>query len=161
MFWCLLSLYFFTRCLYFVHGTTILHAKTIYDINIPLKRCRWKPRVLRSWGADKRVCVDLPECPSLPPAIAHGFVNGSGSLEGTGYEFSCERGYALIGFSRIVCTDAGVWNGSLPTCLIGKKSVFFQPQRINENLTFMCRANSTENATKNLQPTIRNRRVWI
>ena len=142
MFWCLVSQYFFTRCLYFVHGTTILHTKTIYDINVPLKRCRWKPRVLRSWGADKRACVNLPECPSLPSAIAHGFVNGSGSLEGAGYEFSCERGYALIGFSRIVCTDAGIWSGSLPTCLIGKKIFFCQPQRINENITFMGRAKS-------------------
>ena len=70
---------------------------------------------------DRRTCVDLPECPSLPSVIAHGFVNGSGSLEGASYVFSCERGYSLIGVNRIVCTDAGVWNGSLPTCLIGEK----------------------------------------
>lgn len=70
---------------------------------------------------NRPTCVDLLECPSLPSVIAHGFVNGSGSLEGAGYEFSCERGYSLIGVSRVVCTDAGVWNGSLPTCLIGEK----------------------------------------
>ncbi|XP_020611647.1 protein mesh-like isoform X3 [Orbicella faveolata] len=68
------------------------------------------------WNASAPRC--LRECPSLPSVIAHGFVNGSGSLEGAGYEFSCERGYSLIGVSRVVCTDAGVWNGSLPTCLI-------------------------------------------
>ena len=69
---------------------------------------------------DRRTCVDPPECPSLPSVIAHGFVNGSGSLEGAVSEFSCESGYSLIGDSLVVCTDAGVWNGSLPTCLIGK-----------------------------------------
>ena len=63
----------------------------------------------------------LSECPILPTVIAHGFVNGSGSLEGARYEFSCESGYSLIGDNQVVCTDAGVWNGSLPTCLIGEK----------------------------------------
>lgn len=57
-------------------------------------------------------------------SIAHGFVNGSGSLEGARYEFNCERSYSLIGVSLVVCTGAGVWNGSLPTCLIGKELKF-------------------------------------
>lgn len=103
---------------------------------------------------NRPACVDLLECPSLPSVIAHGFVNGSGSLEGAGYEFSCERGYSLIGVSRVVCTDAGVWNGSLPTCLIGEKktndihlykdvvNLIPATQRLNKDITYVGRSNS-------------------
>lgn len=70
------------------------------------------------------VCGDLSECPILPSSIAHGFINGSGSLEGARYHFSCKSGYSLIGDDTLVCTDAGVWNASLPICLIGKELVF-------------------------------------
>ena len=55
----------------------------------------------------------------LPSLLANGFIHGSGSLEGAQYNFSCEQGYSLIGAETVVCTDAGEWNGSLPTCLIG------------------------------------------
>ena len=55
----------------------------------------------------------------LPSLLANGFIHGSGSLEGAQYNFSCKQGYSLIGAKTVVCTDAGEWNGSLPTCLIG------------------------------------------
>lgn len=63
---------------------------------------------------------DLSECPILPSSIAHGSVHASGSLEGDRYRSICEPGYSLIGDDTLVCTDTGVWNGSFPTCLIGK-----------------------------------------
>lgn len=63
---------------------------------------------------------DRSECPILPSSIAHGFVHASGSLEGDRYRSMCEPGYSLIGDDTLVCTDIGVWNGSFPTCLIGK-----------------------------------------
>nr|XP_058948028.1 protein mesh-like [Pocillopora verrucosa] len=68
------------------------------------------------WNASVPNC--LRECPVLPSSISHGFVNGSGSLEGNQYKFSCQEGYSLIGADTLVCTDSGVWNSSLPTCLI-------------------------------------------
>ena len=72
------------------------------------------------------IYIYYPECPVLPSWISHGFVNGSGSLEGNQYEFSCQEGYSLIGAATSVCTDSGVWNSSLPTCLIGMSSVYDQ-----------------------------------
>lgn len=68
----------------------------------------------------KYPCSVLSECPILPSSIAHGFVQGSGSLEGDRYQFICENGYSLIGDDTLVCMDTGVWNGSFPSCLIGK-----------------------------------------
>ena len=65
-------------------------------------------------------CSVLSECPILPSSIAHGFVQGSGSLEGDRYQFICENGYSLIGDDTLVCMDTGVWNGSFSSCLIGK-----------------------------------------
>ena len=66
------------------------------------------------------LCFNLSECPIPPSSITHGFVHGSGSLEGDRYRSMCEPGYSLIGDDTLVCTDTGVWNGSFPTCLIGK-----------------------------------------
>lgn len=68
------------------------------------------------WNASAPIC--LRECPVLPSSISHGFANGSSSLEGAQYKFSCQEGYTLIGADVLACTDSGVWNGSLPTCLI-------------------------------------------
>ena len=68
------------------------------------------------------------ECPVLPSSLANGFILGSGSLEGAQYNFSCKKGYSLIGADTVVCTDAGVWNGSLPTCLIGIWAIDIQLQ---------------------------------
>ena len=73
----------------------------------------------------------LPECPILPPSIPHGFTQSRGHhkslgffkskgyLEGSQYQFSCEKGYSLVGAENLVCTDAGIWNDSLPSCLRG------------------------------------------
>ena len=55
------------------------------------------------------------------------FVNGGGSLEGIQYKFSCQEGYSLIGADTLVCTDSGVWNSSLPTCLIGMSKYYQSP----------------------------------
>ena len=59
------------------------------------------------------------ECPPLPSAIPHGFVTGTGSLEGSLNKFSCELGYSLIGVEMLVCKDTGAWSNPLPRCLIG------------------------------------------
>ena len=53
-------------------------------------------------------------------------MNGSGSLEGAQYKFSCQKGYSLIGVDTLACTDVGIWNGSLPTCLIGIRGIDVQ-----------------------------------
>ena len=77
----------------------------------------------------------LVECPKLPSSIAHGFVSGSGSLQGSLYKLSCERGYSLIGVDTLVCTDTGEWSDSFPTCLIGN---YF-----NISLLFLCFTHAT------------------
>lgn len=121
----------------------------LHSLIYPYKAVGKKTTSIKIMGVamrvDRRTCVDLSECPILPSVITHGFVNGSGSLEGARYEFSCESGYSLIGDSQMVCTDAGVWNGSLPTCLIDKKNtkftftkilqILFQLQLINKDIT--------------------------
>ena len=66
--------------------------------------------------------VFVTECPSLPSSIAHGFVNGSGYLEGSQHHFTCGRGYSLIGVDTLVCSDTGAWSSPLPKCLIGIKN---------------------------------------
>ena len=42
----------------------------------------------------------------------------------------CQIGYSLIGDDTLVCTDTGVWNGSFPTCLIGKELVFILAEKM-------------------------------
>ena len=73
------------------------------------------------WADRHTTYIVLTECPILPSSIEHGFVNGSGSLEGALHRFNCESGYSLIGVDLLACTDSGVWNGSLPICLISKE----------------------------------------
>ena len=75
----------------------------------------------------------LPECPILPSSIPHGFIQsgglhkglgffkGKGYLEGSQYQFSCEKGYSLVGAETLACTDSGIWNDSLPSCLRGTR----------------------------------------
>ena len=65
----------------------------------------------------------VTECPSLPSSIAHGFVNGSGYLEGSQHHFTCAKGYSLIGVDTLVCSDTGAWSNPLPKCLIGIKKL--------------------------------------
>ncbi|XP_073244634.1 uncharacterized protein [Porites lutea] len=67
------------------------------------------------WNASVPVC--LKECPSLPSSISQGFINGSGSVEGSLYSFSCEYGYSLMGEKNLYCTAEGRWNASIPICL--------------------------------------------
>ena len=59
------------------------------------------------------------ECPSLPPSVRHGFVNGTGSVEGSLYSFNCKQGYSLVGEKNLYCTEKGRWNASIPICLKG------------------------------------------
>ena len=59
------------------------------------------------------------DCPSLPSFISHGFVNGTGSVEGSRHHFSCDEGYSLVGQHTLHCGKDGSWNGSVPICLIG------------------------------------------
>lgn len=63
-------------------------------------------------------CLSL-ECPSLSLSIQHGNVNGSGSVEGSLYTFSCNHGYSLVGEGNLQCTSEGKWNASIPKCLKG------------------------------------------
>ena len=63
--------------------------------------------------------IFCPDCPSLPSFISHGFVNGTGSVEGSRHRFSCDEGYSLVGQHTLYCGKDGSWNGSVPTCLIG------------------------------------------
>ena len=64
------------------------------------------------------------ECPKLPSAIEHGIVRGSGYIHGSLYEFSCLGGYSIVGEDILYCTEKGMWNGSFPKCLKGKKKWF-------------------------------------
>ena len=77
-------------------------------------------RIVREYSLRRQPFLVHPlECTTLPSLLANGFIHGSGSLEGALYNFSCRKGYSLIGVDTVVYTDAGVWNGSLPTCPIG------------------------------------------
>ena len=70
-----------------------------------------------------QTCVSL-ECPVLPPSIKHGYVNGSGSVQGSLYRFSCKRGYSLVGETKLYCTAEGKWNASIPICLKGTQRLW-------------------------------------
>ena len=64
------------------------------------------------------------DCPVLPSSISNGFVNGSGSVEGSQYKFSCRQGYSLVGRETLFCNDKGAWSGSVPKCLKGNSTVY-------------------------------------
>ena len=42
-------------------------------------------------------------------------------MEGSHYHFSCKTGYSLVGAGTLYCSDQGIWNGSFPTCFIGRQ----------------------------------------
>ena len=60
------------------------------------------------------------DCPLLPSSIPNGVSNGSGSVEGSHHYFTCDEGFSLVGRNTLSCNDEGKWNGSVPTCVIGK-----------------------------------------
>nr|XP_039248480.1 sushi, von Willebrand factor type A, EGF and pentraxin domain-containing protein 1-like [Styela clava] len=99
-------------------------------------------------GAETSICVDqngdgkgewtnkVPTCkqivclPNLKPPTNGRFVRNGGSALSTTSEFACDRGYFLLGTSRITCQDenndgAGEWSQSLPTCRQIKCEPFF------------------------------------
>ena len=59
------------------------------------------------------------ECPQLSSSIPNGHANGTGSLHGALFVFSCQQGYSLIGQKNLLCTEDGNWNASVPKCLKG------------------------------------------
>ena len=61
----------------------------------------------------------LLECPQLPSSIPNGRANGTGSLHGALFVYSCLQGYSLIGQKTLLCTEDGNWNASVPKCLKG------------------------------------------
>ena len=60
------------------------------------------------------------DCPLLPSSIPNGVSNGTGSVEGSHHYFTCDEGFSLVGTNTLFCNDEGKWNGSVPTCVIGK-----------------------------------------
>ena len=64
------------------------------------------------------------ECPLLPSSIKHGYVNGSGSVQGSLYRFICKHGYSLVGENNLYCTAEGRWNASIPSCLKGTQRLW-------------------------------------
>jgi hypothetical protein len=60
------------------------------------------------------------ECTRLTaPADGHLFI--SGSMVGSVAEFSCKKGYMLVGSSSRACQKNGQWSGNLTVCT-GKSS---------------------------------------
>ena len=59
------------------------------------------------------------ECPQLSSSIPNGHANGTGSLYGALFVYSCLQGYSLIGQETLLCTEDGNWNASVPQCLKG------------------------------------------
>lgn len=60
------------------------------------------------------------DCPLLASSIPNGVRNGTGSVEGSHHYFTCNEGFSLVGRNTLFCNDEGKWNGSVPTCVIGK-----------------------------------------
>ena len=60
------------------------------------------------------------DCPLLPSSIPNGVRNGTGLVEGSHHYFTCNEGFSLVGRNTLLCNDEGKWNGSVPTCVIGK-----------------------------------------
>ena len=60
------------------------------------------------------------DCPLLPSSIPNGVSNGTGSVEDSHHYFTCDEGFSLVGRNTLFCNDEGKWNGSVPTCVIGK-----------------------------------------
>ena len=56
-------------------------------------------------------------CSRLEPP-ENGQVVGDGHSFGSTVDFYCDRGYNLVGVSRIKCRHDGHWNGSAPVCRI-------------------------------------------
>ncbi|XP_051891028.1 sushi, von Willebrand factor type A, EGF and pentraxin domain-containing protein 1-like [Pristis pectinata] len=65
-------------------------------------------------------CADLPSISNgLAPSPPYGHHWEYGMVA----KYSCSAGYSLIGANRLVCTKAGEWNNTPPTC----KAVLCQP----------------------------------
>lgn len=93
-----------------------------FDSSFPARILLQKPLITFISSIHDSACnCSLPlECPLLSSSIPNGFVNGRGSVEGSLYQFSCRQGYSLVGANTLYCNDQGNWNGSIPTCLIGR-----------------------------------------
>ena len=55
-------------------------------------------------------------CGPAPDAPANGQRNGSGTTVKSTVTYSCNRGYTLVGPSRVTCMVNRQWSGRAPTC---------------------------------------------
>ena len=92
---------------------------TKFVVIVKLKK-RLKPKLRHML----KIFYLLADCPLLPSSIPNGFVNGSGSVEGSRYQFRCKEGYSLVGKDTLHCDDKGTWNGAVPSCLKGNYGKF-------------------------------------
>jgi len=75
---------------------------------------------------------------SKPDPLDNGHVVSDQGLSfGSNVDFYCDRGYKLVGSSRVTCRHDGHWNGSAPVCRI--VSCGPPPRQLNASVT----ANST------------------
>ncbi|XP_015258798.1 PREDICTED: sushi, von Willebrand factor type A, EGF and pentraxin domain-containing protein 1 isoform X2 [Cyprinodon variegatus] len=61
-------------------------------------------------------------CACSQPEVRFGVVMGSGRACGDRVQFSCDRGYKLLGPSQAVCDKGGVWSPGVPMCGRGRCS---------------------------------------
>ena len=80
----------------------------------------------------------LTECPKLPLSIIHGYVNGTSSVQGSEYSFSCNQCYSLFGERGLRCTAEGKWNASYPSCLKDMSSHFISTNSLRVELFKSC-----------------------
>ncbi|XP_028660616.2 LOW QUALITY PROTEIN: sushi, von Willebrand factor type A, EGF and pentraxin domain-containing protein 1 [Erpetoichthys calabaricus] len=63
----------------------------------------------------------LPTCERVtcgpPPSLKNGSYKAEGFHTGSMVTYQCNRGFYLLGDSRAVCGDNGIWNSNTPSCL--------------------------------------------
>lgn len=74
-------------------------------------RLHMHPFFIPSLPPDKR-----PKCPYIDPPD-NGAQTLTGNVPGSVLNYTCNRGYKLVGNHIRHCKNTGYWNGSLPKCL--------------------------------------------
>lgn len=103
------------------------HALELLYIQMLTFYCHMKTVARSNYWKQSKTCLFFffPECPPVPSSIPHGYINGSGSVQGSLFRFGCKPGYSLVGENNLQCTKEGSWNASVPICLKGAKILCF------------------------------------
>lgn len=76
-------------------------------------------------------------CPSLASPENGKLLSTKASYHfGDIVQFQCDFGYVMSGFSSLLCTSSGTWNGTAPECQCKKVEPYFSSTSFDKFLVF-------------------------